>query len=514
MGIAPVDGSMRLSNLIEGITINSVSGPLNEEVLGIAYHSKQVQPNGVFVAMRGSHHNGHDFIAQAIRNGAKAVIAEEIPEQVNGVTMIQVPNSRRALARVSATFYGDPSLKLKVIGITGTNGKTTTSYLLESMVHQAGYAPGVVGTINCRFGGQSEKISNTTPESLELQILLSQMAKQEISHAIMEVSSHALDQNRVAGVHFDVGVFTNLTSEHLDYHGTMENYAQSKAKLFSQFLEESEVSGEKFAVVNQDDPQGDYLCSLTSARAVRYGMMPNAEVTIEDATISPEGMRGVLKTFRGDITFSTPLLGRFNLYNIMAATGAALCLDVPPEVIRSGLEKVVAVPGRMERVGKEADFTVLVDYAHTPDALEQVLSSLKELSPSRIIVVFGCGGDRDRSKRPIMGRIAALLSEVVIITSDNPRTEKPEQIIAEVEAGVKDAGLRTISPSTGNQEIFYHTVADRREAIHVAIRMAQRGDVVLVAGKGHEDYQILKARTIVFDDRTQIEEALQERSTR
>jgi len=505
---------MKLSNLIKKITINSVSGPLNEEVLGIAYHSKQVQPNVVFVAMRGLHHNGHDFIAQAIRKGAKAVIAEKIPEQVNGVTMIQVPDSRRALARISATFYGDPSLELKVVGITGTNGKTTTSYLIESMFQQACYTPGVIGTINCRFGSRIKKISNTTPESLELQSLLGQMAEQKISHVIMEVSSHALDQNRVAGVHFDVGVFTNLTSEHLDYHGTIENYARSKAKLFSQFLEESEVSGEKFAVLNQDDPQADYLCSLTSARVVRYGMVHNADVTIEDAKILPEGIRGVLKTFRGDINFQTPLLGRFNLHNIMAATGAALCLDVPLAYIRSGLEKVVAIPGRMERAGKAVGFTVLVDYAHTPDALEQVLSSLKELSPKRIIVVFGCGGDRDRIKRPIMGRIAALLSEVVIITSDNPRTEKPEQIIAEIEEGVRDTGLKKVSPSSVNQGRGYFTVADRREAIHAAIRMAQRGDIVLVAGKGHEDYQILKTRTIVFDDRKQIEKALQERLLR
>jgi len=505
---------MKLSNLIKGIKINSVSGPLNEEVLGIAYHSKQVQPNAVFVAMRGFHHNGHDFIAQAIRKGAKAVIAEDLSEQVNGVTMIQVPDSRRALARISATFYGDPSLQLKVIGITGTNGKTTTSYLIESMFHQAGYTPGVVGTINCRFGSQIKKSSNTTPESLELQSLLGQMAEQKISHVIMEVSSHALDQDRVAGVHFDVGVFTNLTTEHLDYHGTIESYARSKAKLFSQFLEESEVSGEKFAVLNQDDPQGDYLSSLTSARIVRYGMTPNAEVTIKDATISPEGIRGVLKTFRGDINFYLPLLGRFNLHNIMAATGVALCLDVPLEYIRSGLEKVVAIPGRMERAGRAVGFTVLVDYAHTPDALEQVLSSLKELSPKRIIVVFGCGGDRDRSKRPIMGRIAALLSEVVIITSDNPRTEKPEEIISEIEEGVRDTGLRKIAPSLVSQERGYLTVADRRQAIQAAIRMAQRGDIVLVAGKGHEDYQILKTRTIAFDDREQIEKALQERLLR
>jgi len=506
---------MQLNNLIKGIQITNISGPLTQEVQGIAYHSQQVQPNGVFVAMRGVHHNGHDFIAQAIRNGAAAVIAEAIPGPAGRVTMIQVPDSRSALARISAAFYGDPSRKLRVIGITGTNGKTTTSYLLESMFLEAGYAPGVVGTINCRFGSQIIKFSNTTPESLELQSLLSQMIEQKISHVIMEVSSHALDQHRVTGIHFDVGVFTNLTPEHLDYHQTMENYAQSKAKLFSQFLEESEVTGEKFAVINQDDPNADYLCSLTSARVVRYGTKHTADLTIEDAAISPKGIRGVLKTFRGDITFSTPLIGRFNLHNIMAAAGVALCVNVPLEYIRSGLEKVVAVPGRMERTGRTTvGFTVLVDYAHTPDALRQVLASLKEMSPNRIIVVFGCGGDRDRSKRPMMGRIAALLSEVVIITSDNPRTEKPEQIIAEIEEGIKETGLKKISDLSGSQKKGYLAVVDRREAIQLAIGMAQEGDTIVVAGKGHEDYQILGTHTVAFDDRKEIERALQQRPVR
>lgn len=512
--LMPIDRSMRLRNLIKGVKITSISGTLNEDVLGVAYHSERVQPNGVFVAMRGLHHDGHAFIAHAIRNGAKAIVAEELPEHVKGVTMIRVPDSRRALARISATFYGDPSLHLKVIGITGTNGKTTTSYLLESIVHQAGYAPGVVGTINCRFGSQISKTSNTTPESLELQRLLGQMAENKISHVVMEVSSHALDQNRVAGVHFNGCVFTNLTPEHLDYHGTIERYAQTKAKLFSQFLEESTVSGEKFAVINRDDPYADYVCSSTSAWVVRYGMTPNADITIEDAAISSEEMRGVLKTFRGDITFHTPLLGRFNLHNVMAAAGAALCLDIPLESIRSGLENVAAIPGRMERVEGAVGFTVLVDYAHTPDALEKVLASLRELSPGRILVVFGCGGDRDRGKRPIMGRIAALLSEVVILTSDNPRTEKPERIVSEIEEGISDTGLRKLTPSSGNQQRGYLIVVDRREAIRTAIGMAQGGDLVLIAGKGHENYQILGTHTIAFDDRKEIEKALQERLMR
>jgi UDP-N-acetylmuramoyl-L-alanyl-D-glutamate--2,6-diaminopimelate ligase len=503
---------MKLSYLIEGLETKYISGPIAGDVLGIAYHSHQVQPNFLFVAMKGSSQNGHEFISESISRGAKAVIAENIPLNATGVTLIQVPDSRKALAQVSAIFLANPSLHLKVVGITGTNGKTTTSYLLESIFSQAGYIPGVIGTINYRFGNKIVQSSNTTPESLEIQKLLARMVEEKVSHVVIEVSSHALDQNRVEGVHFDVGVFTNLTSEHLDYHGTIERYAQSKAKLFSLFLEESNVSGLKFAVLNQDDPQAQYLQSLTTAQIIRYGMGKGMDITIEDAMVSTDGVSGLLKTPQGDIHFQTPLLGRFNLHNIMAAAGAAFALDIPLEYIRSGLKNVTSVPGRTERVGKGIDFIVLVDYAHTPDALEQVLASLKELSPNRIITVFGCGGDRDSSKRPIMGKTAAFLSDVVIITSDNPRTEKPEQIISEIEEGVKESGIQKISSPSSDQYKGYLTVVDRTVAIQIALRMAQRGDIVLVAGKGHEDYQILGKRKIAFDDRKKIEEVLQKDS--
>jgi len=501
---------MKLNELIKGLEIKHISGPLSINVLDIASHSKKVKPNFLFVAIRGTDHNGHDFISEAIHRGAKAVIAENIPPNSKEVTIIQVPDSRKALAQVSAKFFENPSLKLEVVGVTGTNGKTTTSYLLESILRCAGYNPGVIGTINYRFGNQIKKSFNTTPESLELQKILAQMLAEKVSHVVIEVSSHALDQNRVEGVHFKVGIFINLTSEHLDYHGSIEKYAQSKAKLFSIFLEKSGVSGDRFAVLNQDDPQTNYIIPLTTAQIIRYGMGKNVDITIEDLNVSLNGIKGLLKTPCGDIHFHTPLLGGFNLYNIMASVGAAICLNISSESIQTGLKNISTVPGRMEKVGKNIDFTILVDYAHTPDALKQVLFSLKELTSRRIITVFGCGGDRDRSKRPLMGEIAGLLSDLVIITSDNPRSERPEKIISEIEAGIKKTGLRKIS--SPDQQKGYLTIVDRLEAIQIALRMAQKGDIVLVAGKGHEDYQILGTKKITFDDRKKIEEILENKA--
>ena len=499
---------MKLNDLIEGLTMSQISGSTSEEIFGIAFNSKEVEPGFLFVAIRGATHNGHDFIPEAIRRGAKAIIAETVPETQSEATRITVPDTRIALAQVAATFLNNPSLVLKVVGITGTNGKTTTSYLLESIFQAAGYNPGVIGTINYRFGNIVRQSLNTTPESLEIQKLFADMVEEKVSHVAMEVSSHALDQNRVEGINFAVGVFTNLTPEHLDYHGTMEQYAQSKAKFFSRFLEQSKIAGEKFAVLNQDDPQTSYLCSLTSVSVVRYGMGNNVDITIEEARVSQEGIRGILKTPRGNITFTSSLFGRFNLYNIMAATGAALCLGTPLEAIRSGIGNFVSVPGRMERVGQERDFTILVDYAHTPDALEKALFSLRELAPKRIITVIGCGGDRDRLKRPMMGKIAAQLSDIVVITSDNPRTEKPEDIIAEIEEGVQSAGLEKISLSESPDRKGYFTMVDRFDAIQTALGTAKRGDIVLVAGKGHEGYQIIGKQRLPFDDRQKIKEAL------
>lgn len=502
-------GAMDLCGLIEGLEVQSVSGPRQGEVRGIAYHSGKVKPNFLFVAMRGAQLDGHAFISEAVRKGATAVIAEHAVSEVKGATYIQVQDSRKALAQVAEKFMGDPSSRLRVVGITGTNGKTTTTYLLESIFRHAGYRPGVIGTINYRFAGRQMPAPNTTPESLDLQTLLAEMVEAGVSHVAMEVSSHALDQDRVEGVNFSVAVFTNLTPEHLDYHGTMESYALSKARLFSRFLERSRGAGKRYAVLNQDDPLSAQLRTQTTAEVLTYGTGAGADITIEPARISEAGISGSLKTPQGRIEVRSPLLGRFNLYNLMAAAAAAVGVGTPLEAIQAGLAACGAVPGRMERVGATQDLTVLVDYAHTADALANVLSTLRELGASRLITVFGCGGDRDRTKRPRMGETAARMSDVVVVTSDNPRTERPETIVAEIEAGVRAAGMSPFSPANGQG---YLVEVDRTAAIGRALHLAKSGDIVLVAGKGHEDYQIIGTQKIQFDDRVVITNVLASRS--
>lgn len=499
---------MKLSRLIAGLETTDTSGPLTVDIAGIAYHSGQVKPGYLFVALKGSNQNGNAFIPEALSRGARALISEDAVCCDAPATCVRVLNSRSALALVAARFFGDPSLHTTIIGVTGTNGKTTTTYILESMMHQAGYAPAVIGTINYRFGTTMAKSAHTTPESLELQGLLATMREGGVTHVAMEVSSHALDQDRVRGVHFDVAVFTNLTADHLDYHKTIEQYGKSKEKLFSCFLEQRSGGKQTYAVINIDDLFGRHLETVTSARKLRYGFSALVDITIERPSISLEGISGCLKTPRGDVDFHTSLVGRYNLYNIMAAAGAALCLDVPLEAICAGLEHLAQVPGRMERVREGIDFTVLVDYAHTPDALEKTLASVQELSPKRIITVFGCGGDRDRSKRPVMGRIAGLMSDVVIITSDNPRREHPEQIINEILKGLSDTDIAPIGSAAGGQKKGYLVMADRREAIATALNMAREGEAVVIAGKGHEDYQIIGNQVLPFDDRNVVRELL------
>jgi len=502
---------MKLSELIENLDIIQISGPVSEEIKEIAFNSKKVNSDCLFVALKGHTQDGHKFIPEAISRGARAIIAETLPPSGSPVTWITVPDSRIALGRVAAKFYRDPSLKLKIVGITGTNGKTTISYIMESIFREAGYKPGVIGTINYRFGNTVKQSLNTTPQSLEIQKLLAEMEQEGVSYVAMEVSSHALDQNRVEGVNFTGGVFTNLTPEHLDYHKTMEEYAQCKAKLFSYFLAQSKVGGNKFAVLNQDDPYTDKLIQLTCVPVILYGLKSGRDITIEAVQLSPKGTEGVIKTPQGKINFKSSLVGRFNLYNLMAATGVALCLNIPREAIRAGIEKVTPVPGRMELIEEKKDFTILVDYAHTPDALEKVLLTLREFSPQRIITVFGCGGDRDQKKRPLMGEIAGRLSDLVVITSDNPRTEPPEKIIAEIEEGIKKTGIGEIPLSEkSNHFKGYIAVIDRFEAIKIALQKARKGDIVLVAGKGHENYQIWGEKRLPFDDREQIRKALKE----
>ncbi len=487
---------MRLSQLIEGIDNCRVAGDLDVEVKGLAYDSRKVKPGYLFVAIKGHRLDGHQFVEEAIGRGACGVVVQDSAALDHDMALkggnralIRVPDSRRALSRLSVNYYGRPFERLALIGITGTNGKTTTTYLLESILREAGAEPGVIGTINYRFKGRSKKAPVTTPESLDLMEILNEMAEAGVSHVVMEVSSHALDQGRVQDCPFKVRVFTNLSRDHLDYHRTMEDYFQAKARLFK-VSADYEIPGIT-AVINMDSPEGKRLLGLTKIPAISYGLNAKAHVRAEQINSTREGMEFRLKGPQGEADIFSPLLGEFNIYNILAASSAAMALGVDLEGIKRGIKAVKCIPGRMERVDNAKGLFIVVDYAHTPEALSRVLEALRPLVTGRIITVFGCGGDRDKGKRAMMGQVALLLSDMVIITSDNPRTEDPISIISAIEDGVAKSGAKCP----------YDIHADRKEAIKAALQMAGPDDLVLIAGKGHEDYQIIGTTTRPFDDR-------------
>lgn len=509
---------MQLNKLLEGVEIRKVIGETLKEIEGIAYHSKQVRKGFLFAAIRGMEADGHQFIEEAVERGAEAVVSEE-QREVFDRTMILVPNSRRALAGISSRFYGDPSSHLRLIGITGTNGKTTITYLLESIFRTAGYGVGVIGTISYRFGQSLIAAPNTTPESLDLQRILSEMVREGISHVILEVSSHGLDLERVFGCQFDSAVFTNLTSEHLDYHGTLQKYFESKRRLFSDYLIRSSKQG-RFAVTNGDDPKGEEMVKGLNVTVIRYGAGSSFDITADNVTSSFEGLSCRVRTGQGDIRIQSKLIGDFNLHNILAAVSVGIGMNVPLETLKAGVEELEGVPGRFEKVGNDKGIHVIVDYAHTHDALEQVLLGLKRImerssrDSGKVITVFGCGGDRDRTKRPLMGEVAGKYSDLAILTSDNPRTEDPLAIIREVERGLSSIPLKKY-PSDAvelwRSEKGYVRIPDRREAIRMAVRLARTSDAVLIAGKGHEDYQIIGKKKFPFDDRIEARRALEEK---
>ncbi|OGP76457.1 MAG: UDP-N-acetylmuramoyl-L-alanyl-D-glutamate--2,6-diaminopimelate ligase [Deltaproteobacteria bacterium RBG_16_49_23] len=509
---------MELMKLLEGVEIKKIVGETRKEIEGIACHSRQVGKNFLFAAIRGREADGHRFIEEAIEKGAEAILLEEGPE-VNGRTAIFVPNSRRALARVASTFYGNPSERMRLIGITGTNGKTTTTFLLESIFKKAGYGAGVIGTINYRYGQKVVPALNTTPESLDLQRILWEMLGEGISHVIMEVSSHGLDLDRIFGCQFDGAIFTNFTSDHLDYHQTLERYFESKQKLFSEALMRSQKAG-RFAVTNHDDPRGEKIVRGVDLPILRYGLGSSCDFSATEVTLSFEGISCRIRTPKGEFPLHSKLIGRFNLYNILAAVTAGFGMGLPLEILKEGVESVEGVPGRFEKVANRKSIHVIVDYAHTHDALERVLLGLRDTlvissrdRRERIITVFGCGGDRDRTKRPLMGEAAGKYSDLVIITSDNPRTENPLAIIGEVERGIQSLALEEWHRNemeAWRSKKGYLKVPDRREAIRLAIQLARSEDTVLIAGKGHEDYQIIGKQKIPFDDRIEARKALGE----
>lgn len=506
---------MKLSQLlksVESIRINSSKNTgafcvpeADPDISSIHCSSRDVRPGGLFVAVRGFKADGHDFIDDAIRRGAVAVVVENPVE--TGCISIRVENSRKALSALSAEYYENPSRRMCVIGITGTNGKTTTSYLIERILAGAGCNVGVIGTVNYRFNGQVFDNPMTTPESLDLQSILSDMCRAGVTHVVVEVSSHAIDLHRIDHCWMDIGVFTNLSHDHHDYHGDMDRYWACKKRLFTDRLTGGPKKDRARAVVNCNDPRGRELAGILTVSHLTSGHCVDNDIHPVSVRSGLNGMTGAIVTPKGRFDFQSPLVGNHNLENIMCATAAGVALDIPVEKIKAGIETTTRVPGRLEPVPDASGRFVYVDYAHTPDALENVLRSLRPLTDGRMICVFGCGGDRDVSKRPEMGEIAGTLCDLAVVTSDNPRTENPDTIIEQVLEGVRRTSPRQFNASDipGHMDKKGCLVEpDRRRAIELAIRAARPGDTVLIAGKGHETYQIIGNTTIDFDD---VEEA-------
>jgi UDP-N-acetylmuramoyl-L-alanyl-D-glutamate--2,6-diaminopimelate ligase len=500
---------MRLAELLHNVAVREVQGPLAVEVTGLRYDSRRVTAGDVFFAWRGQTSDGHRFLDAAVERGAQVLVVEELPSPQLPVTVVRVDSSRRAMAAMAQNFYGDPTREMAVVGVTGTNGKTTTTYLLEAVLAEAGEAPAVIGTVSYRFGGHILAAPHTTPEAVEL---LEQVARFHAAGArslVMEVSSHALDQYRADGIRFRVGVFTNLTPEHLDYHGDMEHYFASKLRLFRELL--PAAAGR--AVINVDDPFGARLAQLLP-EVLTCGRSAQAMVRPAELAVTLHGIHGEVITPIGPVRLASPLLGEFNVENLLGAIGAGVALGLPAAVIERGLARAQAVPGRLERVANQCGAVALVDYAHTGDALDRVLQALEALRPARIVTVFGCGGDRDPRKRPVMGEVAARRCDIVVVTSDNPRTEDPLQIIEQIRRGVAGIHPRewTRDEAMAGNGRGYVVIPDRRAAIRFAVSLLRTNDILLVAGKGHEDYQILGATRIHFDDREELQAAFAERS--
>ena len=506
------DDGVKLSFLLQTIAVKRFVGPEDQIIDSIHHDSRSVTPGGLFVAIHGHRCDGYAYIEEAIEKGAAAVLTEKQWLGPPSISVAQVENARLALAAASSAFYGNPSRELCMIGITGTNGKTTTAYFIESVLNAAGFKVGVIGTINYRFGGQSYTSPVTTPESLDLMRMVREMADSGITHVVLEVSSHALDLHRTAFCELDVGVFTNLSRDHLDYHGDMETYWQCKRKLCVEQLEVGSKRGRTAAVTNWDDPRGKELYAEVSVPCLRTGLSEEPEIRAQNINLTIEGTSGRVQTPKGDFDFTSYLVGNHNVYNILSATGVAMTLGISLETVQQGIKDLEGVPGRLESVANDLGLSVFVDYAHTPDALENVLGVLRGLTSGRMITIFGCGGDRDRDKRPMMGATAGRLSDLVVLTSDNPRTESPEVILAAIVAGTASFQSHQYEPrelAKGFETRGYVVEPNRRKAIALGLGAARPGDTVIIAGKGHETYQIIGETTMPFDDRVEARRVLE-----
>ena len=505
---------MELKKLLAGIELIDVPPIPSFVISKITYDSRKVEPSSLFVALRGLQSDGHQFISQAIEKGSAVIVGEEGSkerEEGRGILFLRVKNSRIALAKLASNFYQAPTQSMKVVGITGTNGKTTTSYLVESILKEAGFSPAVIGTVNLRHAGKVFPSTHTTPESLDLESFIAERKKEACDSLVMEVSSHAIHQHRVDEIDFDVGVFTNLTPDHLDYHHSMEEYFDAKARFFRELLLHK-TSKKKSAVLNYDDEWVQKLLKEIRIPFLSFSISSSkADLYPLSKRIGIEGIESEIHTPQGVCHLKSRLLGDFNLSNLLAAVATGLALDLPLSKIEKALNTFQSVPGRLERVENKKGIHVFVDYAHTPDALKNVLETLREIlvsechsHPSRergkLITVFGCGGDRDKTKRPLMGKEVAELADFGILTSDNPRTEDPQQIIQEVLPGLVSKAWKEGSN--------YRVEVDRKKAIALALKEAKPGDIVLIAGKGHEDYQIIGKTKIHFDDREVVREYL------
>jgi UDP-N-acetylmuramoyl-L-alanyl-D-glutamate--2,6-diaminopimelate ligase len=491
-----------ITSLLEEVDVLAVQGDLGREVSSVVSHSSEVSPGACFIAVRGTTVDGHRFIPEVVQKGAVLIISEGQvstralgPPNEEGATHVVVPDTRRALALVARNFYGNPSRRLSLIGVTGTNGKTTTTLLIESILKAAGIHTGLMGTLLYRFGSDEMVPAHTTPEAPVLQGALARMVEEGLTHCVMEVSSHALVLERTVGCSFESCVFTSFSQDHLDFHISLEDYFRAKTKLFYEY-------SFNLAVINADDPWFARLVDHNRRDLLTYGLEGNPMIRASGLEVSVKGSRFTVETPGGPLEVESSLIGKHNVYNMLAAVGVCLHAGIGLEDIQQGLEACKAIPGRFERVEAGQDFTVVVDYAHTDDALRNALEAARSLGPARILTVFGCGGDRDPIKRPLMGAVAAQLSDEIIVTSDNPRTEDPQAIIEKIlkgVSGVPDARERTLA------------IPDRKEAIEEAVGRAETGDLVLIAGKGHETYQIIGTERRPFDDRQVARQALEAR---
>lgn len=488
---------MKLQELASLLLLSRIEGNSNTEISGIEVHSQKVRQGDLFICIPGPNVDGHDFVDEALIQGASALVTER---KLNIQTpQVIVPDSRYAMIVIANFYYKYPSDELKVVGVTGTNGKTTTTYLIDKILRDRNKKTGLMGTIQMVIDDKSYDVKNTTQDALELQYNFRRMMETNTEYCIMEVSSHALQMGRVKGSQFRTAVFTNLTQDHLDFHGTMEQYREAKGLLFSRLGNSLHKDFQKFAVLNSDDPATEYFKHLTAVQIVTYGIDSDADVKASDLRVTAQGTTFKVHSFAGHMEFQLQLVGKFSVYNALAAISTALIEGISLDHIKESLQSIKGIDGRFEVIQAGQPYIVIVDYAHTPDSLENVLKTIQEFAEGRIYCVVGCGGDRDRTKRPIMGNIAAKHSDYVLVTSDNPRTENPQTIIRDVEKGVIQAGFRSDQ---------YECIVDRKVAIEKAVEMSRPKDVILIAGKGHETYQEINGVQYSFDDRIIVKKAI------